>query len=95
MPWLNFSAMQWATLNISRAEPKQKQGQRPATSFCYEENDVITTWPTKLALSPNLADDVLNQLEKQNITKSGDKEMPLFAHAEISALPWQEEKRWK
>ena len=95
MPWLNFSAMQWATLNISRAEPKQKQGQRPATSFCYEENDVITTWPTKLALSPNLADDVLKQLEKQNITKSGDKEKPLFAHAEISALPWQEEKRWK
>lgn len=95
MPWLNFSAMQWSTLNISRAEPKQKEGQRPATSFCYEENNIITTWPTKLALSPNLADDVLKQLEKQNVTKSGDKALPDFSHADISHLPWQEEDKWK
>lgn len=95
MPWLDFTAMQWSTLNISRAEPKQKEGQRPATSFCYEENNVITTWPTKLALTPNLVNDVLNQLEKQDVTKIDDKEMPEFSHAEISDLPWQEEDRWK
>lgn len=95
MPWLDFSQMQWSTLNISRAEPRQKEGKRPATSFCYEENNVITTWPTKLALSPNLADDVLTQLEKQNVKKSGDAEMPEFSHVEISELPWQEESKWK
>ena len=95
MPWLNFSAMQWATLNISRAEPKQKEGKRPATSYCSETDNVITAWPTKLALSPNLANDVLQQLEKQNVNKSGDKEMPEFPHAVISDLPWQEEERWK
>jgi len=95
MPWLDFSQMQWSTLNISRAEPKQKEGKRPATSFCYEENNVITTWPTKLALAPNLANDVLMQLEKQKVTKSGDMEMPVFSHAELSDLPWQEEEKWK
>ena len=95
MPWLNFSAMQWATLNIDRAEPKQKEGQRPATSFCFEENNIITTWPTKLALAPNLANDVLKQLEKQNVTKSGASEMPEFSHAELADLPWQEEDKWK
>ena len=95
MPWLNFSQMQWSTLNISRAEPAQKEGKRPATSFYYEENNVITTWPTKLALSPNLADDVLEQLEKQNVTKSGGTEMPEFSHAVFSDLPWQEEDKWK
>lgn len=94
MPWLNFSAMQWATLNINRAEPKQKEGQRPSTSFCYDENNVITTWPTKLALAPNLANDVLEQLEKQNVTKSGTSEMPEFNHALIADLPWQEEEKW-
>lgn len=95
MPWLDFSAMQWGTLNISRAEPKQKEGKRPATSYCFEEGNVMTVWPTKLALSPNLANDVLQQLEKQNVNKSGDKEMPVFSHAVISDLPWQEEKQWK
>ena len=94
MPWLNFSAMQWATLNISRAEPKQKEGKRPASSFYYEENDVITTWPTKLALAPNLAKDILKELEKQNVKKSGVEEMPDFSHAPFADLPWQEEDKW-
>ena len=94
MPWLNFSVMQWATLNINRAEPKQKEGKRPATSFCYEENNVITVWPTKLALAPNLAKDVLKQLEQQNVSKSGANEMPEFSHALFAELPWQEEEQW-
>jgi glycerol-3-phosphate dehydrogenase len=94
MPWLNFPVMQWATLNINRAEPKQKTGQRPSSSFCFEENNVITTWPTKLALVPNLANDVLKQLEKQNVTKSTASEMPDFSHAPIADLPWQEEDKW-
>ena len=94
MPWLNFAVMQWATLNISRAEPKQKDGKRPATSFIHEVDDVITTWPTKLALSPNLAADVLELLEKQNVKKNGEGEIPVFSHANISDLPWQEEQRW-
>ena len=94
MPWLNFSAMQWSTLNINRAEPKQKEGQRPSTSFVYEENNIITTWPTKLALAPNLAKDVLKQLEKYNVIKSTSSEMAEFSHAHIADLPWQEEEKW-
>lgn len=94
MPWLDFSAMQWSTLNIDRAEPKQKEGQRPSTSYLFEENNVITTWPTKLALAPNLANDVLKQLEKDNVTKSAADDMPEFDHALIADLPWQEEDKW-
>ena len=94
MPWLNFSVMQWATLNINRAEPRQKEGKRPATSFYYEENNVITVWPTKLALAPNLANDVLKQLEKQKVGKSTASEMPEFSHASFADLPWQEEEKW-
>ena len=94
MPWLEFSAMQWATLDISRAEPKQKDGQRPSTFFSYEENHIITTWPTKLALTPGLANDVLAQLEKQNLKKSGVSELPDFSHASFADLPWREEDKW-
>ena len=94
MPWLNFTTMQWATLNINRAEPKQEEGQRPSTSFIHEENNVITTWPTKLALAPNLANDVLKQLEEKSVIKSNQIEMPDFPHASIADLPWQEEEKW-
>jgi len=94
MPWLNFDVIEWATLNIERAEPKQKEGHRPATSFYYEDNNIITAWPTKLALAPNLANDVLNELEKQNTKKSGVTELPDFIHAAVADLPWQEEEKW-
>jgi len=94
MPWLNFDLIEWASLNIDRAEPKQNKGQRPASSFYYENNNIITTWPTKLALAPNLANDVLNELEKQNIKKSGATELPDFIHAAVADLPWQEEEKW-
>ena len=95
MPWLDFSLMQWATLNISRAEPKQKEGKRPDTVYYFEEDNIITTWPTKLALAPRLADEVMSHLEKQNIPASGIKDMPEFSHASIADLPWQENKNWK
>jgi len=95
MPWLDFPAMQWATLNIDRAEPKQKDGSRPSTSFYFEDENIITTWPTKLALAPNLANDVLSILEKSNIRKSTASEIPEFSHAPIADLPWQEEEKWQ
>ena len=95
MPWLDFSALQWATLNINRAEPKQKQGQRPDSSFCYEENNVITTWPTKLALSPRLAEDVMQQIKTDKVKASGRQALPEFTHVPFAVLPWQEELNWK
>ena len=95
MPWLDFSALQWATLDISRAEPKQKQGQRPDSSFCYEEDNVITTWPTKLALSPRLAEDVMQQIKTEKVKTSGQQALPEFTHVPFAVLPWQEELNWK
>lgn len=95
MPWLDFSLMQWSTLNISRAEPEQKQGQRPASSYYFEQDDVITTWPTKLALAPHLADDVVALLNSQNITKNSSQQMPDFSHVPFADLPWQEEEKWQ
>lgn len=95
MPWLDFTVMQWATLNINRAEPKQKEGKRPDSSFFYEEDDVITTWPTKMALSPKLAEDVLEQLQNDKVIKSEVKDLPEFSHTPFAELPWLEEVRWK
>lgn len=95
MPWLNYSVMQWSTLNINRAEPKQKEGQRPSSSFLHEEGNIMTVWPTKLALTPHLANEVLKTIEQQNIIKNVINEMPKFTHSKIADLPWQEEEKWQ
>ncbi|VVC76857.1 hypothetical protein AQUSIP_21840 [Aquicella siphonis] len=61
-PWLDFSSAQFATFTIDRAEPLQKSGLKPESSFAKVVNNMIIAWPTKLALAPKLADDILRHL---------------------------------
>ncbi len=94
MPWLDLSHTEWACLEINRAEPLMDKGKRPDTSFFIEQDKVITAWPTKLALAPKLAKDIMQQLEKNNLVASGLQALPEFATPGYALLPWQEESRW-
>ena len=91
MPWLDLSHIQWATLHIDRAEPKQADGKRPDTSFVEENRGVITSWPTKMALAPKLAVDVMEQLRQDKIVASGKQALPVWPQPDFATLPWQEE----
>lgn len=67
-PWLDFSAAQFATFMIDRAEPLQKSGLKPESSFVKITQNMMIAWPTKLALAPKLADDIIQHLQKRAIT---------------------------
>lgn len=95
MPWLDLSQCQWATLPIDRAEPKMAGGKRPDDVFISNDGNVLTTWPTKLALSPRLASQVVEQLAKDNIDASGLQALPAWPAPAFALLPWQEEQRWQ
>ncbi len=100
MPWIDLQKTQWACLDINRAEPKMGKGKRPDTSFFNISGAVITAWPTKLALAPKLAADILDSLKETNLTSSAlnssDLEaLPEFPTPDYAPLPWQEEFRWK
>ena len=94
MPWLDLAQTQWATLRIDRAEPKQPENKRPDTSYFDDTQGVITAWPTKMALAPKLAADVLQQLEQTGVSASGIQTLPAWPHPALALLPWQEEQRW-
>lgn len=94
MPWLDLTQSQWSTLHIDRAEPKQPHGKRPDTSFVEEAAGVITTWPTKMALAPKLATDVMAQLQLNEVVASGTPPLPAWPQPAFAELPWQEETRW-
>ena len=94
MPWLDLSKAQWATLHIDRAEPRQADGKRPDTSFVEDNRGVITSWPTKMALSPKLAADVMEHLQQNDIVASGTQPLPAWPKPAFAVLPWQEEQRW-
>lgn len=68
-PWLDFSNAQFAAFFVDRAEALQPDGKRPDS--CYEKvvENVIAAWPTKLALAPKLAEEIIAELEKENIQK--------------------------
>jgi hypothetical protein len=63
-PWLDFSEAQFSTFMIDRAEPKQKGGLKPESTFTKVINNMIIAWPTKLALAPRLTDDIMQHLQK-------------------------------
>ena len=72
MPWVDLGHARWGTLRVNRAEPKQSKLLRPDAAYCKQVHNGMVTWPTKLALAPNLADEVIKNLEAQNIKPEGN-----------------------
>ena len=85
LPWIDLSDAEWFTHRVDRAEPLTGTNDRPPGAFCEGIGNVIVAWPTKLALAPELADQVL-----QKTTASGHLEnisLPLPRPA-VGTAPW-------
>jgi glycerol-3-phosphate dehydrogenase len=93
MPWVDLGPAQWATLNVDRAEPKQRNFARPDQAFASVTDNcsnVIAAWPTKLSLAPNLADEVFQLLESAEVKPSNDHapNFDFLTHPEVAENPW-------
>ncbi|HJO12719.1 MAG: FAD-dependent oxidoreductase [Gammaproteobacteria bacterium] len=64
-PRLDLSDAEWDCFTVRRAEAKVSGMFRPDDVYHAEEKNIITTWPTKLTLTPVLADKVIEQLASQ------------------------------
>jgi len=58
MPWVDLDGADWFTIRADRAEPQTSGGTRPPGAYCDAEGNIVTAWPNKLALAPDLADQV-------------------------------------
>ncbi|RLA46519.1 MAG: glycerol-3-phosphate dehydrogenase [Gammaproteobacteria bacterium] len=70
LPWIDLGRTQWRTLRLDRAEPRQSTLLRPDSAFVGKVDSVHNTlaaWPTKLTLSPDLADQIQRRLMSDNI----------------------------
>ncbi len=95
IPWLELKNAEWGVLKINRAEIKKSGTTRP-DSFSIENNkDVITAWPTKMALSPALADALLEILDKEGIKRNPDLSLPDWEQPVYADFPWNEDNCWK
>lgn len=67
-PWIDLTEASWHCFTINRAEPDIANNFRPDDAYFLEERGVIVAWPTKLTLSPSLADKLVKHLQQRGIT---------------------------
>lgn len=94
MPWLDLDNARWATLPVDRAEPRQRNFARPDNAFAARAEgtaNVVAAWPTKLTLSPHLADEVERRLGELAISPTGNAPPALpLAPPPVALTPWQQ-----
>ncbi|KRT55674.1 Glycerol-3-phosphate dehydrogenase [endosymbiont of Ridgeia piscesae] len=89
LPWVDLRGVQWATLNVDRAEPRQPDGKRPDNPYLEERDGVLVGWPTKLAFAPLLARRVEAQLRSAGIEPNLPEVVPDWPAPQRAALPWE------
>ncbi|EPJ51776.1 MAG: hypothetical protein OFPI_16660 [Osedax symbiont Rs2] len=95
LPWVKLENARWDTLQISRAEPKQSGLTRPDAAYCHSDKNYLVTWPTKLALTPDLADKVSDTFSRQQLKAKYRADLDITASIKpppISAPAWGDAK---
>lgn len=81
LPKIDLSSVEWSTYRVDRAEGLVPGGKRPESVQIRRDGNCLTAWPTKLALVPQLA----NEIVEQAFNLSG----PQFSisHGQVENLP--------
>ncbi|MCW8195764.1 FAD-dependent oxidoreductase [Proteobacteria bacterium 005FR1] len=94
LPWVDLSNAEWTTRRIDRAEARQRNFLRPDKAFAKSAegiDNVIVGWPTKLTLTPNLANEVMELLSTLKVPHTTNCPAIDLPQAELSATPWDQE----
>ncbi len=95
IPWLVLKNAAWGVLEINRAEIKKPGTTRPDSFSIEKNNKQITAWPTKMALSPALADALLEILEKEGVERETDFSLPTWQPPAYADFPWNAKEIWR
>jgi glycerol-3-phosphate dehydrogenase len=95
LPGARFENVEWTTYRIDRAEQRSTDGSRPDGPYASREGNILTAWPTKLALVPQLVTLIVQQLSASPGIGSGaiSKE-PDWPRPEIALPPWEANREW-
>ena len=91
-PWINFEKTEFHCFAIDRAEANVNNNYRPEDAYFIEESNVLVAWPTKLTLTPNLADNITKHFISSGVVPTGTaREQSLIGvleAAEIATSRW-------
>ncbi len=94
LPWMDLTGVQFAAFTIDRAEARQSDGKRPDGPELVETGSIITAWPTKLALAPLLASQVLARLRESGVQARHHPSPGLpegWPRPPVATYPWDRE----
>lgn len=92
LPGVDFDGCEWSTYEAPRAEGRTPDGRRPEEPVVLREGNVVTVWPTKLALAPVAAELVAKQVAPSAPDGADVGEWPA---PEVAAAPWEEAREWR
>jgi len=89
-PWIDLSKAAYASFMVDRAEGAEKEGKRPSQPTLQKFYNYICVWPTKLALTPLLVQELVQYLQKRNQPRTIYSDTPPLAWAAplIATPPW-------
>lgn len=90
LPGFDLRGTEWATYRVDRAEGAVAGGKRPDDVQVSREANVLTCWPTKLALVPELARAVAGQVEASDESALFPGEIVReWPRPVVAASPWE------
>ena len=94
LPGVNLLGQEWATYRIDRAERAMPRGGRPDTATIVSEGNVISAWPTKLALAPQLARMVEECLPASQAGAFDLDALKDWPRPQVAQPPWEIQRTW-
>jgi glycerol-3-phosphate dehydrogenase len=96
LPRLNLAGTEWSTYRIDRAEGKVAGGRRPDSYRLLQDGNVLSAWPTKLVLVPQLAAAAAKQIVESTTPRRTDLGgLASWPHPHVAAPPWARVKSWQ
>jgi glycerol-3-phosphate dehydrogenase len=98
IPGIDLSRAEWAGYRVDRAEQVTAGGTRPESVGILCEGNLITAWPTKLALVPYLAERILERVgsigAESNESSAETAICAAWPRPQVALLPWETPRTW-
>ena len=90
LPAVDFDGAEWSTYRVDRAEGLTTGGSRPSGVQILQDGNVLTAWPTKLALAPQLAADLADRIGLPSDGVFDEGVFKDWACPGVAIPPWEE-----